>query len=90
MAIDTCEVGAEQRALVRRGRLFRLKIERNRVARQEALGSIRDVPGGGFSARIGGRMRGRTETFASRKAAEDAVMTHYNLTLWKSLGLEAK
>lgn len=60
------------------GRLIALKFKRNGAARDEALKSIRPVPGGKFTARIGGRVRGRTERFLTRRLAEKAVNDHYN------------
>jgi len=65
--------------LVRRGRLFKLVLKRSFAARTEALASIRQVPPlGHWQARLGGKVRGRTVTFLSRAAAEQAVNQHYN------------
>ena len=63
------------------GRLFRLRLERSKAAREDALASVRPVPGGWWQARIGGRMRGRTRRFVSRAAAVAAVQAHYNAAL---------
>ena len=60
------------------GRLFQLRLERSAAARTDALTSIRQLPCGRWTARIGGRLRGRTETFLSRRAAEMAVKAHYD------------
>jgi hypothetical protein len=64
------------------GRLFQLKLKRNYAARVAALESIRLVSpgraGSRWEARIGGKMRGRTERFASKDAATYAVNYHYN------------
>lgn len=63
---------------VNRGRLVQLKFRRSHAARQDALASVRQRPDGKWQARIGGRMRGRTEVFRSRQTAEAAVNEHYN------------
>ncbi len=67
------------------GRLTRLKFKHNAAAREGALQSIRKAsPAIGealpaiWQVRIGGRMRGRTDYFYSREAAEQAVHDHYN------------
>lgn len=63
------------------GRLIHLKFRRSAAARAQSLASIRQRPDGQWQARIGGRMRGRTEVFRSRQAAETAVHEHYNTCL---------
>ena len=75
---DTDDLPMEELAAARLGRLVKLKFRRNMQARQAALASIRPLPNGRLQARIGGRMRGRTESFPSRVAAERAVNNHYN------------
>ena len=72
-------------AQIDRGRLFQLKLRHNAASRAKALESIRQTSpriGGMLPAiwrvRIGGRMRGRTDYFYSREAAEKAVHDHYN------------
>jgi hypothetical protein len=74
---DTDAVPAARHELVRTGTLLKLRLRRNAAARAEALASIRPTPKG-WQARIGGRMRGRTETFPTRAAAERGVDAHYN------------
>jgi len=59
-------------------RLWRLKVKRNHAARQDALASVREAPGGYWLARVGGRMRGTTIVAGSRSAAEAMVHAHYN------------
>lgn len=66
---------------LRLGRLFHLRLKRNADARRAALDSIRCRPDGRWQARIGGRMRGKTEVFATQRAAEAAVNEHYNSKL---------
>ncbi len=65
-------------ALVHRGRLFKLRLKRNMAAREAAKATIRKVPGGKWQARIGGRVRGKTEEFGTQVLAERAVDDHYN------------
>jgi hypothetical protein len=74
---DSDDVPVIDGLLARRGRMFRLRLIRNQAARSEALASIRQTPKG-WQARLGGRMRGRTETFGTKAAAERAVNDHYN------------
>lgn len=63
-----------------RGRLLQLKFRRSREARQEALATIRPA-GGGFVARIGGRVRGAVSWFRTRREAEAAVHAHYTAAM---------
>lgn len=63
---------------VHTGRLFTLRLKRSAHARQTALESIRQLPNGRWQVRIGGRVRGRTLEFSSRRSAEEAVHDHYN------------
>ena len=62
---------------VNRGRLFALKIKHNHEARQMALASI-TPESGGYKARIGGRVRGAWNFFASQTMAEAAINAYYN------------
>ena len=59
-------------------RLIKLKFKRNCYARTEALAAIRRRPDGKWQARIGGKIRGRTDVFSTRGRAEQAVNDHYN------------
>src|ERR1051326_5333802 len=68
----------------RRGRLFRLKLERNTAARRTALDSIHVFPNR-VTVRIGGRMRGETVICTSRRDAEQRVKRHYDAELWKHI-----
>lgn len=67
------------------GRLIALKFKRNLAAREDALASVRKLPSGRWQARIGGRIRGRTDTFMARSIAEAAVNDHYNGVMVKWL-----
>lgn len=78
---DTDEIPALESASARRGRLFKLRLQRSRAAREDALASVRQLPNGRWQARIGGRMRGKTVQFASRDLAQHAVHTHYDLAM---------
>lgn len=68
-------------APVNRGRLFKMKVDRNRDARQSALSTVRELPRGGWQARVGGPVRGRLVLGVSRAAVERAVNDHYNSIL---------
>lgn len=66
---------------VREGRLLKLRLERSMASRADALASIRPLPSGFWSVRIGGRMRGKTKQLVSRRACEAAVKQHYDAAL---------
>lgn len=70
--------GGKRDELARRGRLFKMRLERNRLARQAALRTVAPTGDGWFTARIGGLVRGRDVAFRTREAAEAAVNDHYN------------
>jgi len=76
----SCADAASVVATLDRGRLFKLKVDRNREARQAALATIREIPGGRWQARVGGRLRGRTVT-GTRAQVEALVNEHYNNAL---------
>jgi hypothetical protein len=78
MATDTREIPFEEAAAIRRGRLFQLKMKRNRAARLDALETVRQRPDGLWQARVGGRMRGITVVAATQKQIEAMVNDHYN------------
>jgi hypothetical protein len=66
------------------GRLFEMRLQHSAAARQRAVDSIRDTRLG-VQARIGGRMRGKTITFISRKHALAAITEHYNAELFRKI-----
>ena len=66
-----------------RGRLFRLQLERSRAAREDALATVRESPGGWWVARVGGRVRGRMIARSSRARIVAAVNEHYNAALFQ-------
>lgn len=61
----------------RRGRLFRIRLRRNSLARAAALASVVQV-GSRWVARVGGRIRWRAIDAGTREEAERQVMDHYN------------
>ena len=65
-------------APVNRGRLFKMKVDRNRDARQAALSTVRELPNGGWQARVGGPVRGRIVLGPTRGSVERSVNDHYN------------
>jgi hypothetical protein len=84
--VEPDEEGTDLARLQRRdGRLFTLQLERSQAARGEAEASVRELPGGLWQARIGGRLRGATQRFVSRQAALEAIRAHYNAALFARL-----
>ena len=72
-----CAWAAKQIKPVDKGRLFKLKIQKNHEARQAALQSIRPTPRG-WSVKIGGAVKGKTVVMPSKERAVQAVNDHYN------------
>lgn len=73
--------GAVEQEPVNRGRLLQLKLKSIGSSRANAHQTIRPLTGlhkGMFEARIGGRLHGKRQRFASRQKAEGAVDAHYN------------
>jgi len=68
---------------VNRGRLFKLKLKRNRAAREDALATVRRRPDGAWQARVGGRVRGRWLVFRSEAEARQAVREHYDRAMFE-------
>lgn len=60
------------------GRLFRLKLERNREARARSMATIRQLPNGRWQAKVGGLIKGTFIVHQTRREVELAVDAFYN------------
>jgi hypothetical protein len=60
-------------------------ISRNSIARHRALETMRYMDDGTVKVKIGGRVRGRVVTRASRRAAVQTVTKHYDEALLRAL-----
>lgn len=78
-------IEAGESVAARKGRLVQLNFKRSLAARRDALASIRPLPNGRWSARIGGRMRGSTRVFWAKDEAERAVHAYYSVRLLEAL-----
>jgi len=62
----------------------------NKKARKQSLGTVKQIGGGYWSARIGGMKRGKTKQFLSEAAAIRAVNEHYDVALKKQQANEKR
>lgn len=66
------------------GRLLKLRLDRNKEAREAAVRSITSAGYGRYvTARIGGPKRGTEKLYENREAAVRAIDRHYNAQMMK-------
>lgn len=63
---------------VRAIQLLAMRIRRNAAARADAIQTVRQLPNGRWTVRLGGRMRGHSVVVDSQPLAVQAANDHYN------------
>ena len=59
-------------------KLLAMRMQRNAAAREDALKTVRMLPNGRWTVRVGGKIKGRSVVVNTRNEAVAAANDHYN------------